>query len=407
MAFQCTQSQSRVYLKIAHDSSLARFEMAVRRATKFDLISVPSKDILRDAFLILHPIAADAHEDNSGGIELSELREFAETQGHAITDKVLRKAIGALSIDMNYDAISFLEFCTAMGDVEGEAAEDVAVQFLSEHIINVSTLFGAPLYVQMERDKTVSDWRVSLARFADGTQAQVVCLTLIVLDVVCVGSELLLVYTKCDAPTARWTNTEHKLHNASVSVLLFFALQIVLCMIAYGQRFFHNFFQMFDAFIIFFSLFMELVLQVKEGGLFVLLLSWRVVRIVHGLLTSAKLGKENTNVKKEKAALGATQEHNAHLEVIMLAMDKVCKASESDSSEGGKATLEQAVRALAKDIAVKQRALGHSQQRRQMEIGTPKAGKRQQLSGVISGASTRALQMGKALNPASPKRHVV
>jgi hypothetical protein len=387
---------------------------AVRRATRFDLLSVPSKDILRDAFLILHPVAADAHEDNSGGIELSELRDFAETQGHAITDKILRKAIRTLSIDMNYDAISFLEFCTALGGVEGEAAEDVAVHFLLEHIINVSTLFGAPLYVQMERDKTVPDWRVSLARFADGTQAQVVCLALIVLDVVCVGSELLLVYTKCDAPTARWTNTEHKLHKASVSVLLFFGLQIVLCMIAYGKRFFHDFFQMFDAFIIFFSLFMELVLHVKEGGLFVLLLSWRVVRIVHGLLTSAKLGKENTNVKKGQAALESSKVHNAHLEEIIEAMDKVCEASESDSSEGGKATFEQAVRALAKDIAVKQRALGHSQQRRQMEIGTPKAGKRQ-LSGIIGGASTRALQMGKgalqvgkALNPAaSSKRHVV
>merc|ERR1711865_781917 len=59
--------------------------------------------------------------------------------------------------------------------------------------------------------------------------------------------------------------------------------------IAYGYRFFTKFFYVLDFFIIAISLGFDLFLNTSEAGLMVLLLSWRVLRIVHGLYTSFEL----------------------------------------------------------------------------------------------------------------------
>ena len=99
----------------------------------------------------------------------------------------------------------------------------------------------------------------------------------------------------CIACTALQMQVEYVLHWTSLTILFIFLAQIVLLMFAYGTHFFKNPFFLLDAVVVVTAVVLEMVFHVREGALFVVLLSWRVVRIVHGLYTTIEIQQKETH----------------------------------------------------------------------------------------------------------------
>merc|ERR1711998_325167 len=79
------------------------------------------------------------------------------------------------------------------------------------------------------------------------------------------------------------------LHMLSVGILLLFELQIVALMCIYGRDFFKNPYYMLDFVVVGVALVLEWphgLFEFKGGALVTLLLGWRLLRVVHGLVTS-------------------------------------------------------------------------------------------------------------------------
>ena len=74
-----------------------------------------------------------------------------------------------------------------------------------------------------------------------------------------------------------------------MGILFVFSGQIFLLMIAYGIEFFKNKFFVLDMFVVGGALILELGFHVSEGALFVVLLSWRFIRIVHGFVSTIEI----------------------------------------------------------------------------------------------------------------------
>eukprot|EP00747_Dinoflagellata_sp_TGD_P038517 gnl/TRDRNA2_/TRDRNA2_139720_c0_seq1.p1 gnl/TRDRNA2_/TRDRNA2_139720_c0~~gnl/TRDRNA2_/TRDRNA2_139720_c0_seq1.p1 ORF type:complete len:233 (+),score=48.79 gnl/TRDRNA2_/TRDRNA2_139720_c0_seq1:2-700(+) len=89
----------------------------------------------------------------------------------------------------------------------------------------------------------------------------------------------------------------HWLHTASVSVLFVFAAQILLLMLAYGCAFFKNFFFLLDAVVVGGALILELGFSSSKASLAVVLLSWRLGRIIHGLVSTVEINHKKMHKK--------------------------------------------------------------------------------------------------------------
>lgn len=189
----------------------------------------------------------------------------------------------------------------------------------------------------------------------DGGTANIIIMVLIVVDVICVICELLLGATACRDCTASCVGHDHQprflsslapgtmtitdvhrqlggaapplyvntsiacaqdmhvlqtcvsngsqvdwntwLHWVSVGILGIFALQLILLMMIYQRQFFCSFAYMADSVVVGAALVLENIPSAKQGGLFVVLLSWRILRIVHGVISSVEIN--NTMKKRE------------------------------------------------------------------------------------------------------------
>jgi hypothetical protein len=80
----------------------------------------------------------------------------------------------------------------------------------------------------------------------------------------------------------------------SISVLVLFMAQILLLMMCYGKQFFTNKYYVLDLVVVGVSLLFDVGLQIKEGVLVNVLRSWRILRIIHGLLSSMEIHDHNT-----------------------------------------------------------------------------------------------------------------
>ena len=198
------------------------------------------------------------------------------------------------------------------------------------------------------RTKKGMSARMELGKFVDGPYVQAVILVLIIIDVLCVICELTLAATFCLDPNAASSSSsgggsgggnrrrfllsssstspspsadtssieplpydytfctdcmqvqidvEFVLHWISVSILFVFAFQIFLLMVAYGIDFFRNPFFLLDALVVTVALILEIGFHVREGAIFAVLLSWRVVRIIHGFYSTVEIQHKETHKK--------------------------------------------------------------------------------------------------------------
>lgn len=100
------------------------------------------------------------------------------------------------------------------------------------------------------------------------------------------------------------------LHWLSVGILVVFAVQIFLLLCIYCAEFFKEPAYVADLIVVYGALLIELNKAFKGGSLFVILLSWRLLRVIHGVFTSFELQHKQQHEKVHN-------ERNKILEMIM------------------------------------------------------------------------------------------
>jgi len=104
---------------------------------------------------------------------------------------------------------------------------------------------------------------------------------------------------------------EHNFHLASVGILFVFAFQLVSLMFVYNLHFFKSAAYVVDTIVVGAALVLENISV--EGNLFVLLLFWRALRVVHGILSTVEI---NASVSESKAAATGAAVTEKHLKRI-------------------------------------------------------------------------------------------
>lgn len=272
-------------------------------------------------------------KDLSGSIDASELAELLKFRGLEMELCDAQAIITTYSTDDDDDNLNFKDFCSVMQDFEDASVIDLTRLFVN-NVVDVHRRTSA---MSLEREPTESlsvqfyqdiggprNARLAFGKVVDGPWVHSVVFILIVVDVVCVILEFLLLATWCDDPSAQhrrlrfhssrllaavetvpWcsscANKQHDyevvLHNLSVSILMVFAVQILLVMCSLGFKFFKNAFFVLDLVVVGGALILELAFHVKQGALLVVLLMWRLGRIVHGLVTSIEIGHRKMHHK--------------------------------------------------------------------------------------------------------------
>lgn len=260
-----------------------------------------------DVQVALHGAFATLDVDGSGEISYDDLLGQLRAHGHLVRSaRQLKRAMSVLgTADADADSISFAEFGAAMASCRAKTTEEMTHAFLEEHVMARVVLCDSPMYVQLET-MGAGRCQVRLARLVDGPEVQLFMFMLIIVDVVAISAELLLRATHgggvsgggqsdscavCEREgDRRWHATVHALHSVSLGIIIAFGVQIGACMLVYRAFFFKEWSYVADLFIIGLSLLFELALGITEGNLFLCLLGWRAVRILHGVAAAAVRG---------------------------------------------------------------------------------------------------------------------
>jgi hypothetical protein len=347
--------------------------------------------------------------DGSGFIDGEHLALLLRLQGIDVTKNDVMHIIRhyhrqTSQTKVGEDVLSFEEFCAIMDDGNdgnvNVSMEELTRRFANKSVHHLTLLsqMGEPLWKQQEREsgllgiKKGMNARMELGKLADGTVAQGIILVLIVVDVVVVIMELLLAAIICLEPSqahrrlrmsgmadaakslARMLagttvpasddipefcidcmtlqiEVENVLHWVSVSILFAFAFQIFLLMVAYGLRFFKNPFFVLDFIVVVVALVLELAFHVREGALFAILLSWRVIRIIHGFYTTIEIQHKENHKKIHNTIMAHATTTTAHLEQLKGEMTQslrqVVMVLQDDSKEIDRARL---LELIEKDI---------------------------------------------------------
>ncbi|KAG6335400.1 hypothetical protein ID866_3695 [Astraeus odoratus] len=188
-----------------------------------------------------------------------------------------------------------------------------------------------------------STWRESTARVLESSRLHTFVLILIALDVACVLVDLAYSFLEngCVPPegpeSPYWLEI---LANISLSINIFFLVEIPLALWCFGVRFFtplsdvpHASFHLFDATIIVATVVLELVLKGKERelvGLLIALRMWRLVKLVGGIAVGAgeveeevlkELAETKRKLEGTTAALAKAREENRKLRSRVLSLE--------------------------------------------------------------------------------------
>jgi hypothetical protein len=103
-----------------------------------------------------------------------------------------------------------------------------------------------------------------------------------------------------DFLTADQLDAEFALHILSLSILLVFAAQLGSLMFAYGTHFFTTPSYLFDLMVVGVALVLDVGVDLPFGHLGIILLFWRVLRVVHGLYTTFENHHKNFKKKDDE-----------------------------------------------------------------------------------------------------------
>ena len=119
---------------------------------------------------------------------------------------------------------------------------------------------------------------------------------------------------------------EYALHCASLTILLVFAAQIGSLMFAYGPSFWREPAYVFDTVVVGVALLLDMHLKLPIARIGVVVLFWRVLRVVHGLYITYEHHHNNFSHKKED------EREHAHSEHVHGASDRHIKSHQAESA---------------------------------------------------------------------------
>ena len=131
-------------------------------------------------------------------------------------------------------------------------------------------------------------WRSELSDVLEGHVIQLLVLVLVLFDIIMVAAELVLHYG-CTGDNSH--GLEDMLHVGSVSILLVLLFKLFALVVALGVPFFKHFWYALDLAVVLMSLYFELALH-SEHGFLLVILSWRIVRVVHGFFSVVEVSQE-------------------------------------------------------------------------------------------------------------------
>mmetsp|Transcript_28659 Transcript_28659/g.46047 ORF Transcript_28659/g.46047 Transcript_28659/m.46047 type:complete len:172 (-) Transcript_28659:232-747(-) len=148
----------------------------------------------------------------------------------------------------------------------------------------------------------MSGWRKELLAFMHSPMIQDAVILLLLLDIFCVATEMVLEILETDGIFVykMMPLLEPALHWTSVSILVIFALEIFLYVVAKGTSFFLEFLEVLDLVIVAGSLYQDLTFKHAEGRLLVMFRVWRFGRIFHGVWSAEHEASESKIRKLEE-----------------------------------------------------------------------------------------------------------
>eukprot|EP01117_Protostelium_nocturnum_P002149 TRINITY_DN12792_c0_g1_i2.p1 TRINITY_DN12792_c0_g1~~TRINITY_DN12792_c0_g1_i2.p1 ORF type:complete len:271 (+),score=70.86 TRINITY_DN12792_c0_g1_i2:16-828(+) len=145
--------------------------------------------------------------------------------------------------------------------------------------------------------------RKRLGRFIESRGVQWAILGLIIFDVLVLTTELLL--ERSEKGKDEDTAESHRIHKVeavlkytSWSILFVFAIEVFILLLAFGWRFFTHPLYVIDLLIVTAAIIVEVIFHEEFSGYLVILRLWRLLRIVHGIVTTLE-ERHSEQVKRE------------------------------------------------------------------------------------------------------------
>jgi len=149
--------------------------------------------------------------------------------------------------------------------------------------------------------------RDKLFNILNGHTFQVIVIALVVVDICIVIATLLVDLQILIVPDSHLEITYEVLHYTGLAILCLFVLEVMVKIYALQWKFFHHWWELFDAVVIIISFALDLAYHPgsnMEGngfGLIIVLRLWRVVRVVNGIIVSST-SSLHAQLEEEKEA---------------------------------------------------------------------------------------------------------
>ena len=204
-----------------------------------------------------------------------------------------------------------------------------------------------------------STWRVRLGHALESHRCHMIIMALVVLDLIAVFGEVMLTNVcgierdKAAARLADESNAEaldslereeriHAweggLHRFSIAIVIALLVYVLGLMVAFGAKFFFKVWYILDAVVLSVTLILEFSLSNDSSGFLPVILSWRVLRIMHGFFVTEE--SSTTEVlelrKRLKDALSlASWLESDDVAALRRRLEGISKACDDESERDG------------------------------------------------------------------------
>lgn len=144
-------------------------------------------------------------------------------------------------------------------------------------------------------------WRLRFAAFLESHTMHLVILLLVFIDVLAVFGETML-HSICEPDAQAKQRVENwvtALGWVSKGALILMLLQQVFLILCLGMKYFRKCFYVIDLIVLSVALVIEIVLHDVAGGWLALLLTWRVIRLLHGFAVQVEMSSGTELLQEE------------------------------------------------------------------------------------------------------------
>jgi hypothetical protein len=202
-----------------------------------------------------------------------------------------------------------------------------------------------------------SHWRVRLGHMLESHRAHMIVMGLVVLDLIAVFGEVMLTNVcgvereKAEARIADDASAEAHdalrreerihaweggLHKLSIAIVVALLAYVAGLLIAFGPKFFGKVWYVLDAVVLIVTLILEYTLSDDSSGFLPAILSWRLLRIMHGFFVTEESSTTEVLALRKRLhavrcmALWTEGDDNAALLKRLKAIDDLCDLAQED-----------------------------------------------------------------------------